>query len=191
MWVPARHSGGDARSAFEEARRELTRHSLPVAPPLMLPRDEREMHVWFPISTDAAIAGLVQGAAFAKSGELQVHIAIGRPEPGVDGFRRTSDQAKRVKDILLLSPTSLSTVVTYDQLGPVALMTADVDALRRFVHRALGTLANQGEREKTLRDTLLTFLAHNRSYAANGPDHGAPPQFRAVSRPARTGAVRA
>jgi DNA-binding PucR family transcriptional regulator len=41
-----------------------------------------------------------------------------------------------------------------------------VDALRRFVHRALGRLADNGEREETLRETLLTFLAHNRGYTA-------------------------
>ena len=45
-------------------------------------------------------------------------------------------------------------------------MIADVDALRRFVLRMLGSLANNGEREETLRETLLAFLGHNRSYAA-------------------------
>ena len=164
MWLPARHSGADARRAFEEARRELTKALSPIAPPLMVPRDEREMHAWFPMRAGSVAGSLDPGTAFAKSGGLDVHVAIGRPESGIDGFRRTSDQAKRVKDILLLSPTSLPKVVTYDQLGPVALMTADVDALRRFVHRALGRLAQHGEREETLRDTLLTFLGHNRSY---------------------------
>ena len=34
------------------------------------------------------------------------------------------------------------------------------DALRRFVLRVLGKLAKNGEREETLRDTLLAFLGH-------------------------------
>jgi DNA-binding PucR family transcriptional regulator len=163
MWVPAKVAGVDARTAFEEARRALASVLSPVAPPLVVPRDEREMHVWFPIRSDAAIPGSLESLV-PKS--LKVQVAIGRPESGIDGFRRTSDQAKRVKDVLLISAASLPKAVTYDELGAVALMITDVDALRRFVLRMLGSLAKNGEREDTLRETLLAFLAHNRSYAA-------------------------
>jgi DNA-binding PucR family transcriptional regulator len=166
MWLPGRLSGVDARGTFEEARRELSKVLSPIAPPLMLPHDEREMHAWFPIRPEAASAAAELSDALERAKGLQVHIAIGRAEPGLDGFKRTSEQARRVKDILLISATTLPKAVTYDQLGPVALMTADVDALRRFVSRSLGRLAIHGEREETLRDTLLTFLAHNRGYTA-------------------------
>jgi hypothetical protein len=166
MWLPARLTDVDARGAFEHARRELARALSPVAPPLMLPRDEREMHAWFPVRSDSVAVGDELGSALEKSRELKVQLAIGRPEPGIEGFRLTSDQAKRVRDILLVSAKKLPKAVTYDQLGPVALMTGDVDALRRFVLRVLGSLAKNGEREETLRETLLAFLGHNRSYAA-------------------------
>ena len=163
MWVPAKVAGVDARSAFEETRRALAGVFSPVAPPLVVPRDEREMHVWFPIGTDSAIPASLESSLPTS---LKVQVAIGRPEPGIGGFRRTSDQAKRVKDVLLISATSLPKAVTYDELGAVALMIADVDALRRFVLHMLGSLAKNGEREETLRETLLAFLGHNRSYAA-------------------------
>jgi len=166
MWLPAGLAGADARGVFEEARRDMAKVLSPVGPPLMLPRDEREMHAWFPIRANSIATGAELGTALEKSRDLQVHLATGRPESGIEGFRRTSDQANRVKDILLLSAADRPQAVTYDQLGPVALMTADVDALRRFVHRALGRLSTNGEREETLRDTLLAFLGHNRSYAA-------------------------
>jgi hypothetical protein len=166
MWLPARLAGVDARGAFEEARRELARALSPVAPPLMVPRDEREMHAWFPVRDNATVAGPGLDKALERTRALQVNVAVGRPESGVDGFRRTSDQARRVKDILLVAATNGPQAVTYDQLGPVALMTADIDALRRFVLRALGALAKSGEREEMLRDTLLAFLGHNRSYSA-------------------------
>jgi hypothetical protein len=163
MWLPAGLAGVDVRGSFEEARRALAGILSPVAPPLVVPRDDREMHVWFPIRSDAAIALALESSL---PNSLEVQVAIGRPESGIDGFRRTIDQAKRVKDILLISATSLPKAVTYDELGAVALMTADVDALRRFVLRMLGPLAKNGEREETLRDTLLAFLGYNRSYAA-------------------------
>lgn len=166
MWLPARLAGVDARVAFEDARRELTSALSPVASPLLVAHDEREMHAWFPVRADAVVNGPDLGTALEGSRGRPVHLAIGRPEPGIDGFRRTSDQAKRVKDILLVSAKKLPKVVTYDQLGPVAVMTPDVDALRRFVLRVLGALAKNGEREETLRVTLLAFLGYNRSYAA-------------------------
>ena len=166
MWLPTGSAGHGVRGTFEDARRELARVLSPVAPPLMLPHDEREMHAWFPVRPGATVNGAELSAALEPSTKLQVHVAVGRPEPGIDGFRRTSEQARRVKEILLLSGANLPKAVSYDQLGPLALMTADVDALRRFVHRVLGDLAKPGEREDALRDTLLTFLAHSRGYTA-------------------------
>jgi hypothetical protein len=166
MWLPAQRPVVDARGAFEEAHRALTGALSPVAPPLLVPRDDREMHAWFPIRADAIVARADLRGALGKARDMHVQVAVGRPESGIDGFRRTSDQAKRVRDILLVSAKKLPTAVTYDELGAVALMTADVDALRSFVVRVLGALARNGEREETLRDTLLTFLGHNRSYAA-------------------------
>jgi DNA-binding PucR family transcriptional regulator len=165
MWVPSNTTGTDARSAFEEARRALAKLLSPVGSPLLVPRDEHELHAWFPIRSDATLPASL-GNALTGSRELEVRVAIGRPESGVHGFRRTSAQAKLVKDILLTSTTKAPTAVTYDQLGPVALMAGDPEALRRFVVRVLGKLAKNGEREEMLRDTLLTFLGHNRSYSA-------------------------
>ncbi len=166
MWLPNSFAGGDVRAAFEGARRELSKVLAPVGPPLVLPHDEREMHAWFPMRPQATLPGAELSAALEKSRKLQVHVAVGRPEPGVEGFRRTSEQARRVKEILLLSGAKLPKAVSYDQLGPLALMTTDVEALRRYVHRVLGKLAEAGEREDALRDTLLTFLAHSRGYTA-------------------------
>lgn len=166
MWLPARTTGVDPRRAFEAARQQLVKALSPIAAPLMLPRDEREMHAWFPIRSDAVTTVADLGDVLEKSGGLQVELAIGRPELGADGFRRTSEQAKRVKEILMISAAPRPRAVSYDRLGPLALMTSDMEALRRFVNRVLGKLAKRGEREEALRGTLLAFLEHNRSYAA-------------------------
>lgn len=166
MWAPSDVAGVDARAAFEEARRLLTGLLSPIAHPLLVPRDEREMHAWFPVRAGFTIPVIEIAQLLEKSRGLNVTMALGRPEPGVDGFRLTIGQAKRVKDIALTSTTRLPKSITYDQLGPLALMTADIDALRRFVLRVLGRLAKDGEREETLRETLRAFLGHNRSYAA-------------------------
>jgi DNA-binding PucR family transcriptional regulator len=166
MWAPTDVAGVDARAMFEETRRLLASSLSPVAHPLLVPHDEREMHAWFPVRSgfDLPIESLTE--ALKASRTLNLHVAIGRAETGISGFRLTINQAKRVKDILLTSTNPMPTAVTYDQLGPVALMATDIDSLRRFVLRTLGPLAADGEREETLRETLRAFLGHNRSYAA-------------------------
>jgi DNA-binding PucR family transcriptional regulator len=166
MWVAAQAAEADARAIFEEARRRLTAVLSPIGHPLLVPRDEREMHVWFALRSGFVIPDDALADAFGKSSPLAVHVAVGRPESGIEGFRLTSGQAKRAKDVMLTSTNPLPAAVTYDQLGPTALMSADIDALGRFVRRILGDLAKNGEREETLRETLLNFLSHNRSYAA-------------------------
>lgn len=166
MWTPAEVADVDARAMFEETRRILSTALSPVAHPLLVPHDEREMHVWFPVRQGFEIPVDLLTDALRASRALNLHVAIGRPESGIQGFRLTIGQAKRVKDVLLTSTNPLPKSVTYDQLGPVALMASDVDALRRFVLRTLGELAADGEREQTLRETLRAFLGHNRSYAA-------------------------
>jgi DNA-binding PucR family transcriptional regulator len=166
MWASTDVASVDARAMFEETRRILAASLSPVAHPLLVPHDEREMHAWFPVRSgfELPIDSLTE--ALRASRALNLHVAVGRSESGIGGFRLTIAQAKRVKDVLLTSTNPMPTAVTYDQLGPVALMASDVDALRRFVVRTLGPLAADGEREETLRETLRTFLGHNRSYAA-------------------------
>jgi DNA-binding PucR family transcriptional regulator len=166
MWAPADAAGVDARAGFEEVRRQLSAHFSPVAHPLLVPRDEREMHAWFPVRETFVLPHDAIGAALSTSRGLDVQVAMGRPERGVDGFRLTFGQARRVKDVMLVSTSRLPKAVAYDQLGPIGLMASDVDGLRRFVLRVLGRLASDGEREETLRETLREFLEHNRSFAA-------------------------
>lgn len=165
MWTPAEVPDVDARAMFDETRRILTATLSPVAHPLLVPHDERELHVWFPVRPGFQIPVDALTDALRASRALNLHVAVSRPESGIHGFRLTISQAKRVKDVLLTSTNPLPKSVTYDQLGPVALMASDIDALRRFVLRTLGDLAEDGEREQTLRETLRTFLGHNRSYA--------------------------
>jgi len=122
------------------------------------------MHAWFPMRADSVRS--LDPAPLSQSPAGLTSMWRSPARVGAVGrFSTPSDQARAVKDILLLSPTNRPTVVTYDQLGPVALMTADVDALRRFVHARLESspsMANARKRSAA----ALTFLGHNRSYTA-------------------------
>jgi DNA-binding PucR family transcriptional regulator len=170
MWTSSDLSEARSRSSFERVRRVLTGLVRPVKHPLVVPRDEHEMHVWFPVRPEFALRVDELASAFKSQDDPHLHVVIGRPQPGIDGFRLTMKQATRVRDLVLASSKPPPALVTYDQLGSVALMTSDIEALKQFVIHTLGPLAERGEREDYLRATLRSFLAHNCGYLATAED---------------------
>lgn len=156
-----------SRTSFEDVRRILASWIRPVKHPLVVPRDEHEIHVWFPVRSGLTLPVDELSQALRTS---HVHVAIGRPQTGIEGFRLTMKQAKRAKDLVLASSNPPPALVTYDQLGSVALMTSDMEALKQFVVHTLGPLAAHGEREEYLRATLRSFLAHNCGYVTTAED---------------------
>lgn len=170
MWTSSTGSDAGSRTSFEEARRILTAVLRPVKHPLIDPRDENEVHAWFPVRADLRLDADELSQAFRAARQPWVHVAVGRLQTGVEGFRLTMRQAERAKDLVLASSKSPPPTVTYDQLGSVALMTSDFDALQQFVIQTLGPLAAPGEREDYLRTTLRSFLARNCSYIATAED---------------------
>ena len=170
MWTSSTMPEATSRSSFEKVRRVLTGLVRPVKHPLVVPRDEHEMHMWFPVRPEFALRVDELAAALATPLDPHMHVVLGRPQAGIDGFRLTMKQATRAKDLVLASSNPPPAVVTYDQLGSVALMTSDIEALKQFVLHTLGALAAHGEREEYLRATLRSFLAHNCGYLATAED---------------------
>jgi DNA-binding PucR family transcriptional regulator len=164
-WPDAAVATRDAVTLFDQARALIAAEVGAVGRPLMVPIDEREARMWFaPRSPDSVNLARVR-AALETSG-LMLRLALGNPEEGLDGFKRTLLQAERAKAVALAAGPRFARVVLYDEVAPVALMASDLDALRRFVGQVLGELAGDDERNEWLRETLREFLARNRSYAA-------------------------
>ena len=170
VWTSPELLESRARPSFEDVRRALAGVLRPVKHPLVVPRDEHEMHVWFPVRSGFTLQLDELSRALKPAHGTPVHVAVGRPQAGLDGFRLTMKQAGRAKDLVLASSNPPPAVVTYDQLGSVALMTSDIEALKQFVVHTLGPLAAPGEREEYLRATLRSFLAHNCGYMTTAED---------------------
>jgi DNA-binding PucR family transcriptional regulator len=165
MWPDAAVPTRDVVDLVDRARALVAAELGAVANPLMVPTDEREARLWIPLRRAGVIDVAGTTAALEASG-LQVRVALGAAEEALDGFKRSLGQAERVKAVMLAGTRRSDRVVCYDDVAPVALMTGDLNALRRFVFRALGGLAVDDERSEWLRETLREFLARNRSYAA-------------------------
>lgn len=97
-----------------------------------------------------------------------LRLAIGRPAPGVDGFRVTHEEAQHAAE---LHPDAGvggpdAPTVSYRAMELLSLLTADFERSRRFVQRELGPLAAPDDATARLRETALAFLDHGGSHLA-------------------------
>jgi DNA-binding PucR family transcriptional regulator len=161
--VPARDLG----ALVDDARAVVAEQLKALGPALLVPTDEREARLWWPVAGPAVQGGDDVAKALIEAG-VAARLAFGTPGHGVDGFRRTVQEAQRAYLVAQAGPVGDPSrrVVSYAAVAPVALMVDHRAELRRFVGAVLGELATDDERNGWLRDTLREFLARNRSYAA-------------------------
>ncbi|MFN8150089.1 MAG: helix-turn-helix domain-containing protein [Solirubrobacterales bacterium] len=83
-----------------------------------------------------------------------VRVAIGSPEPGVSGFRRSYEEAFTAQRLIGRLDSPLR-VARYEDLRLVALVSRDEEQAQHFVDEVLGDLADAPD---ALRETLRTYL---------------------------------
>jgi DNA-binding PucR family transcriptional regulator len=164
VWVDAKVPTRDVVSLFDQVHSLVATEVGAVGRSLMLPTDEREARLWYSLGSARDDPARVR-AAFESAG-IRAHLTFGRVEQGLRGFRASVNQAERVEAVVLAGGRPSARVVFYNEVAPVALMSSDVDELRRFVTDVLGDLSVDDERNGWLRETLREFLARNRSYVA-------------------------
>ncbi|EHN12343.1 hypothetical protein PAI11_07630 [Patulibacter medicamentivorans] len=89
-------------------------------------------------------------------------IAVGEPATGIDGFRRSREQALRAARVQrALEPTvdRLAAVTWYADVRLEALLLADERCARQYVVEELGPLAADDVRCARMRETLLAWLS--------------------------------
>jgi DNA-binding PucR family transcriptional regulator len=98
-----------------------------------------------------------------------VRIATGLAGDGVDGFRRSHQQASHAARIGAVS-TRDDWHLDYGDLDIVAMLSEDLTVAGEFVVRELGALAGPGESVAVIRRTLKCYLDRDRSLARTA-DH--------------------
>ncbi|ORA18273.1 PucR family transcriptional regulator [Mycobacterium asiaticum] len=163
-WVQPTVPGPEVVTLFDEVRSLITGKLGPAVDSLMVPTDEYEARLWF-APGGPLDAGQVRSAI--ESAKLPVHLAFGRVEHGLHGFRASMEQAQRAKAVAVAGCDRFGDrVVSYGDLVPITLMANHIGELRRYVSDVLNGLAADDERGEWLRETLRQFLSLNRSYVA-------------------------
>jgi hypothetical protein len=100
-----------------------------------------------------------------KLPDVDVHLGVGDPLNGVDGFRTTHRQAALACNV---AARLHAHVCRYDDVTIEVAALGDEAAARTFVERELGQLATLGERNHRLRATLDAYLGAGHNAAAAG-----------------------
>ncbi|MER6490103.1 MULTISPECIES: PucR family transcriptional regulator [Streptomyces] len=95
-----------------------------------------------------------------------IRAALGPLDAGIDGFRRSHLGALEVRRVAAASTRRSSWLADHDELEVIALLTANPEHARWFVHRQLGALATDDDRSAELRETLRLYLTFERSRTA-------------------------
>jgi DNA-binding PucR family transcriptional regulator len=104
--------------------------------------------------------------AFAAGHDDSPSIGIGMTAAGVDGFRRSHNQAQMARSVAVAGSQQGPTVLAAADpgLSMAALLAGDVDKAREWVADTLGDLAGHNENDARLRETLWVYLRCGSSY---------------------------
>ena len=136
--------------------------------PLYVSVDRLTGWAWIPLVAEAAPSAVARVRAFAEARAEAPWIAVGNPLPGVDGFRRSHQQAQEAHAVAVASRSSSQRVTAASDpgLAAAALMGNDLAAARVWVAEVLGPLASCTESDERLRETLGIFLRSGSSFKA-------------------------
>jgi DNA-binding PucR family transcriptional regulator len=163
VWVEAGSEAMDRLSRLERVVGRLAEHYRCERAPLVIAPDDSTVWAWLPVPSKPPPSG--QGTPFTA--DENAWVAVGDPAAGVAGFRLTHRQARQAQIVAMAADARHRTRVTESaQAGLVALMCADLDAVRAWVHHALGALAVDDDANARLRETVRSFLSAGGSYTA-------------------------
>jgi DNA-binding PucR family transcriptional regulator len=160
-WSDDAVAGGDQLSRLERSIGSMAEAAGSSRAPLFIAPDESTLWAWLPRATSAPFP--LQAPA-----DDAVWIAVGEPAVGVEGFRLTHRQARQAQFVALAAdPGRRARVTESAQVGAIALMCGDREALAAWVQETLGGLALDDEGMGRLRETLSIFLTSGGSFTAS------------------------
>ena len=164
VWCPEPDDGAEP-AALEPSVRKLAKSVGGQDNSLFISVDRVTGWGWIPLSAAAAAksAARLRKLATATSGPC---IAAGNPLPGVDGFRRSHQQAQDARNVAIAAGTRRVTLASDPGLSVAAMLGSDLGAASAWISDILGPLASPSESDERLRETLLVYMRSGSSYTA-------------------------
>lgn len=129
-----------------------------VSRPLLLADGPRVLGAWLALPT-ASPPDLASLRAVAAEAAPDAHVALGEPSTGIEGFRRSRDQADRARRAVGLTQRRAPTFTSFTDVALVDLLTGDLAAAKAFVRNELGALAAADVAAARAREAMLWVVA--------------------------------
>ncbi|WP_406430259.1 helix-turn-helix domain-containing protein [Streptomyces sp. NBC_00631] len=124
--------------------------------PLTISADEQTRWAWF---SSTGRPGLDVGRLEDELREHpELHIAIGEPSPGLEGFRQTFRDAQRARAVAATGAGPEPALVLHSQVALAGLLVDHLPDVRAWAERVLGGLMRGDEATVRLRETVQVFL---------------------------------
>jgi DNA-binding PucR family transcriptional regulator len=157
---------GDELVSMERFVRDIAESIGAQQSSLFIPVDRVTAWAWVPLPPDAASNAVERVRTLtAKDGPC---VAVGNPLPGVEGFRRSHQQAQAARTVATASGTTDRQFIAACDRGVsvAALLVSDVEAASAWMRDVLGPLGSATDSDERLRETLRAFLGAGSSYKA-------------------------
>jgi hypothetical protein len=167
MWYPDDSSESAELAGLQRFLRELGEAAGAAAGSLFVAADRTCGWGWLPYrAADGEAADApAKVRQFVLSRPDCPSVAIGTVAGGIDGFRQSHREAESARRVALVSKRKPTVIAASDPgLSIAALLGSDVADTRAWVVKVLGDLANDGENDARLRETLRVFLGCGSSY---------------------------
>ncbi|WP_338887942.1 PucR family transcriptional regulator [Rhodococcus sovatensis] len=134
-------------------------------PPIITAIDRRTVWAWIPLGTRTVALHTAELAAELGL-DNWTRMSAGLPAQGIQGFRRTHEQARAAYTVATVPGTPTRSVVGFGDKGVavVSLLAQNLESTRAWVWEVLGPLAENTDSAATLRMTLNSYFSHGESH---------------------------
>jgi DNA-binding PucR family transcriptional regulator len=167
VWCGESESGNEL-VVMERFINELGKSLGAQQRPLFVAADRVTGWAWIPLPADGATNLVARARTFAAGRADAPWIAIGSSLPGIEGFRRSHQQAQAARAVVMAGRLREPRVTAASDpgLAVAAQFSSDLGAARAWVGEVLGPLASATDVDERLRETLRVFLHTGSSFKA-------------------------
>lgn len=165
LWAEPDPAGDSTFHRLERAALAIA-GALGCRRPLLVPAGQTVLWTWVNAHEPQPAAALAEAHAGLQDAGEGVWVAAGEWAEGVDGLRRSHEDALQARRVARDGQRPPGTLTGYRDVAVASLLGGDLARARRFVATALGPLAAPGEPTSRLRETLAAFLEGGSSHVA-------------------------
>ncbi|MFV9429025.1 PucR family transcriptional regulator [Rhodococcus aetherivorans] len=139
--------------------RDIARHLGTESAPILTAIDRATVWGWLPFARRPSHVDTTTLAASVPGG-ADFRAVLGLPATGIEGFRRSHEQARAAQSVANLAATPARPIIGFGDAGVAvtSFLAANLDSSRAWVQEILGPLAENTAQASDLRATLSTYL---------------------------------